>query len=169
MITHIIADAVVINTVMSTVEEAKVLYPDMICIDGVKHKGAIGFLWDGEKLAPPPLPLADAKKNKLAALKSIYLIKSERPTVDTGLGFHVKGGYQDLADFQVGFELDLLTIRDAENDMVSVTKEEFAEVIHQIKLNGLSIKRRKWELEDLIESAATAEELSAIDISARWG
>lgn len=51
MQTHIIESGVVVNTIMATVEEAQIAYPQAVCIDGAT--GGIGWRWDGETLAPP--------------------------------------------------------------------------------------------------------------------
>lgn len=52
MATHIIIGGVVINTIVATVAEAQAAYPDAVCIPA--DTGAIGWLWDGETLTPPP-------------------------------------------------------------------------------------------------------------------
>lgn len=50
--THIIQGGVVVNTIVATIEEAQAAFPDAVCIPG--DLGAIGWLWDGETLTPPP-------------------------------------------------------------------------------------------------------------------
>lgn len=57
MATHIIIGGVVVNTINATVPEAQAVYPDVACIPA--DIGAIGWLWDGEALAPPPGPPFD--------------------------------------------------------------------------------------------------------------
>lgn len=57
MTTHIIIGGVVVNTIVATVPEAQAAYPDAFCIAG--DVGGIGWLWDGESLAPPPGPPFD--------------------------------------------------------------------------------------------------------------
>ena len=52
MTTHIIRDGAVVNTIVATVQEAQAAYPDAICIPA--DTGAIGWLWDGDTLTPPP-------------------------------------------------------------------------------------------------------------------
>lgn len=52
--THIIIGGVVANTIQATPEEAQAAYPDAICIPA--DTGAIGWLWDGQTLTPPPAP-----------------------------------------------------------------------------------------------------------------
>ncbi len=55
--THIIQGGVVANTIVATPEEAQAAYPDAICIPA--DTGALGWLWDGENLTPPPGPPFD--------------------------------------------------------------------------------------------------------------
>ena len=58
MTTHIIIGGVVVNTIVATVAEAQAVYPDAVCLPA--DTGAIGWLWDGETLTPPPPgPLAE--------------------------------------------------------------------------------------------------------------
>lgn len=54
--THIIENNVVVNTIVATVAEAQVAYPDAICLDADQYPGGIGWTWDGEQLVPPPAP-----------------------------------------------------------------------------------------------------------------
>lgn len=73
MATHVIIGGVVINTIIATVAEAQAVYPDAACIPA--DTGAIGWLWDGEHLAPPPAPLFDRTAAALQideAVASIY-------------------------------------------------------------------------------------------------
>lgn len=50
--THIIVGGIVANTIVATAAEAQAAYPDAICIPA--DTGAIGWLWDGDTLTPPP-------------------------------------------------------------------------------------------------------------------
>ena len=61
MKTHIIENGVVVNTIVSSIEDAQAAYPSAICIDAQQHPGAIGWEWDGQKLSevyPEPVSLA---------------------------------------------------------------------------------------------------------------
>lgn len=57
MTTHIIIGGVVVNTIVASVAEAQAAYPDAICTPA--DTGAIGWLWDGDTLTPPPGPPFD--------------------------------------------------------------------------------------------------------------
>ena len=50
---HIIENGVVVNSIVATLGEAQIAFPDATCIEGA---GGIGWLWDGHVLTPPPAP-----------------------------------------------------------------------------------------------------------------
>lgn len=54
MITHIISNGIVVNSICATVEEAAAAYPGMTCI-AADGPGGIGWSWDGEALIPPAI------------------------------------------------------------------------------------------------------------------
>lgn len=58
MITHIIDNGIVVNSICATVEETQLAYPNMTCIAAEGH-GGIGWRWDEEKgFFPPEIPPA---------------------------------------------------------------------------------------------------------------
>lgn len=57
MITHIIENGVVVNSIVATVEEAQAAFPSAICIEAVS--GGIGWGFDGSALTPPAPPAPD--------------------------------------------------------------------------------------------------------------
>lgn len=72
--THIIIGGVVVNTIQATPAEAQAAYPDATCIEATA--GAIGWLWDGFQLTPPPapvIPLAQLKAAKNAEINAARL------------------------------------------------------------------------------------------------
>lgn len=111
--------------------------------------------------------LENMRKDKLKSLSDYFKSISERPIIDTGYGFSVQAGYNDLASFQVGVDLGLLEIRAADNAMYSVTKEQFEDVLLQIKQNGARLMSIKWATEDEIKHASI-EELEAINFEERF-
>lgn len=66
---HIIKNGVVVNTILATVAEAQTAYPDATCIDA--STGGIGWLWDGQTLAPPPSPVFPLSRAQAAGLQQI--------------------------------------------------------------------------------------------------
>jgi len=84
MTTHIIIGGVVVNTIIATTVEAQAAYPDAICIPA--ETGAIGWLWDGETLTPPPPgPLAE---RQVAAWGRIKQERDRRKYLGVKVGGH---------------------------------------------------------------------------------
>ncbi len=122
-----------------------------------------------EPPTPKPIVLTGEQKRqyKLMELSSYFSVISQRPIIDTGYGFSVQAGFNDLASFQVGVDLGLLEIRAADNTMHSVTKEQFENVLLQIKQNGARLMNIKWTIEDEIKHASI-EELEQINFEERF-
>lgn len=84
MTTHIIIGGVVVNTIIATVEEAQAAYLDAVCLPA--DTGAIGWLWDGEALTPPPAaPLAE---RQAAAWERIKQERDRRKYLGVKVGQH---------------------------------------------------------------------------------
>lgn len=121
----------------------------------------------------PPVITSDTptddemRERKLNSLSSYFAKISERPIIDTGYGFSVQAGFSDLASFQVGLDLGLYRIRAADNKDYEVSKEQFEDVLLQIKQNGARLMNIKWALQDEIESSAI-EELEQINFEERF-
>lgn len=118
--------------------------------------------------------LSTLKERKLNELKDNFIEYGIKPRIDTGLGFAVDGGYFNLIDFQSGVELEFYTVRDADNILHTLTREEMLTIVSAIQQNGLNSYNKKWTLEDTIKNIEieTADEydekvaeLRNIDIS----
>jgi len=84
MTTHIIIGGVVVNTIVAPVAEAQAVYPDAVCVPA--DTGAIGWLWDGETLTPPPPgPLAE---RQAAAWERIKHERDRRKYLGVKVGTH---------------------------------------------------------------------------------
>lgn len=129
MTTHIIENNIVVNTIVATLEEAQVAYPDAICLDADQHPGGIGWTWDGEQLVPPPAPPAPVpqsctrRQGRLALLQNDLLddvedaiaaipdpaqrraaqIEYEADTWDRGNAF-LQGMWQQLGGSEEGLD-----------------------------------------------------------------
>ena len=84
--THIIIGGVVVNTIVATIEEAQAAYPDAVCIPA--DIGGIGWLWDGESLAPPPpvpaaIPAAVTMRQARLALLGAGLYAEVNAAIDS--------------------------------------------------------------------------------------
>ena len=129
------------------------------------------YTYDGADFVLTSNGLDAAKEAKKSDLKLKFTEISERPIVDTGLGFNAQGGYQDLANLQTSIYLDKdepLYFRDADNVTHEVTKVEFKAILDAVIANGARLMHVKWDLSDAIEAAKTEAELNAIDINAGW-
>jgi len=105
----------------------------------------------------------------LRSLKEKFNVVSLRPRVDTSLGFAVDGSHADLLNFQVGHDLGVLTVRDADNISHEVELSDYAGIILSIKQKGLSLISQNWDFKDLINSVdldldTAKAELDSIDI-----
>ena len=52
----IIKNGAVINAIVSTANEARIAYPDAICMDQYPAGVGVGWMYDGESFSPPPEP-----------------------------------------------------------------------------------------------------------------
>lgn len=118
--------------------------------------------WSGTAWVICSYTLEDQKSVKLGALSEMLREVSLRPAVDTGLGFSVDAGYQDLQSFTVGLELGVTSVRSTDNQSYVVTLEQLEQIVNTIKNNGLHLLQTKWALEDAIKQASTQQELDAV-------
>lgn len=107
------------------------------------------------------------RSDKLDELSAYFNQISQRPIINTGYGFSVQAGFDDLASFQVGLDLGLYRIRAADNKYYDVSKEQFEDVLLQIKQNGARLMNIKWALQDEIKSTSI-EELEQINFEERF-
>lgn len=104
---------------------------------------------------------------KLAELKDVFTEKAARPRVAT-LGFFVDGGYNDLANFQIGKDLSLLTIMDADGVEQTILLEDYDTLLLDIKVKGLQIIQANWVHKAAVAALTTVEELNAYDMTTGW-
>lgn len=105
-----------------------------------------------------------AKIAKISELKTEFTRVSKEPEVVTDLGFSVDGGYVSLISFQSGLAMGFYTIRDRNDENHEVTKEQFEAILEDIRVEGLSLLRDRWQIEEVIKACNTREELEAIQI-----
>lgn len=95
--------------------------------------------------------------------KKFAQLKASRPIVDTGLGFSVQGGYQDLQNLESARDLGMTYVRASDNQSHSVTPEQWETVITTVKANAAQRFQRKWNIESEIKAAPDLNTLRAID------
>lgn len=103
-------------------------------------------------------PLDDVKKLMLQDLKETLVKVSEKPIVDTGLGFSVDGGRIDVKNFEIGKKYNLPMVKAADNNFYPVTQEDYDTIISAIELNGIMVYQRKWEIEQEIAGLTSVAE-----------
>ena len=103
------------------------------------------------------------KNQKLQDLKEAFTQAKIRPRVDTTLGYQVDGGYEDLTNYENARILELDTIKDADNNMQSVTAEELDTIVQKIREHGAAQYQRKWTIEAELNNASTIEELNQVE------
>jgi len=100
-------------------------------------------------------PISEVREAMLIDLKEAFSGYSERPKVDTGLGYFVDGGRNDLTNFQIGKEFGFPAVKDANGDMQPITVEQYDTIITAIKAKGVSLYQVKWSKEDEIKALET--------------
>ena len=83
---HIIENGVVVNTIVATLAEATEAFPGAVCIES--ETGGIGWLWDGEALMPPHVPLAPLAERQAAAWERIKHERDRRKALGVKVGDH---------------------------------------------------------------------------------
>ena len=130
--------------------------------------------FDSIKLQEMKDRLAILKASKIEQIRTSFNSYSEKPRVQTELGFAVDGGYTNLQDFTYGKDLGFLYIRDADNQMHEVTLEQMDIIITSIKTNGIRVYQKKWILEQEVgavnitsvtEYASAVQTLNSINIT----
>ena len=112
--------------------------------------------------------LSAGKANKKAELARAFVTHSERPIVDTGLGFNAQGGYQDVVNLEKGIKQSSVKFRDDQNVTHVVTTDQLSDILELIEANGSLIMNNKWTLADAITAAGNKTELDAVDINGGW-
>ncbi len=104
-------------------------------------------------------PLKSVKKLMLKDLKESFLSYALRPKVDTGLGFIVDGGRDDIKNFEIGKKYGLEAIKDADGNRHPVTDSDYDTVITAIEQKGMSLYATKWQKEAEINEMGTIDEI----------
>lgn len=117
-----------------------------------------GAIVDGKYVisyAATERPLSEVKSEMLKDLTEAFVRYSERPRVPTPSGIVVDGGRNDLKNFEIGKDLNVPIIKDADNVDHAATVELYDEIILAIKQHGLSLWMTKNTKENEIKSFTT--------------
>jgi len=110
------------------------------------------------------MTLEELQALKLSDLKNAFEEYMQRPVVKTKIesskaDILVDGGYIDKTNFENGRDLELPSIRTADNQTISLKVEDYDRIINDILTNGLRIYQKKWEYENTINSAESLTDL----------
>lgn len=98
-------------------------------------------------------PLDEVVKLMLFDLKQAHDKYSVRPRVWVeSLGYFVDGSRHDKENFEVGRDLALPQIKDADNDWHDATLDDYEAILFAIKVNGVMLWDRKNQIESEIKA-----------------
>lgn len=110
-----------------------------------------------------PPTLEEAKTKAIEECSNVAkALLSGRPAVDTGLGFSVDGGRDDLQNFEGGKVLGLTTIRDVDNATHTITVGDWDTIITAVRTHALQIYQAKWDYEAAVNAATSIEDVESI-------
>jgi len=109
------------------------------------------------------LPLDSVKKRMLKSISDSFKKFSKRPVVDTGLGYSVDGGLDDLQRFQIGADLGIEVVKDVDGNTHDIDTEGYATVINTIKAYGLSLYELKWQREAEVNALTTIDDCKVFE------
>ncbi len=101
---------------------------------------------------PVEKSVADVQKLLLKDISDSFKSFGKRPVVDTGLGFNVDGGLDDLQRFEIGKELGITVMMDKDGISHDVSADDYDAVILAIKTYGLTLYQTKWTREVAVKA-----------------
>ena len=112
---------------------------------------------------PVEKSVADVQKLLLKDISGSFKAFGKRPVVDTGLGFNVDGGLDDLQRFEIGKELEVGVMMDKDGISHDVSADDYDAVILAIKTYGLKLYQTKWVREAEVKAFSTIVECMAYE------
>ena len=132
-------------------------FPDRRYYTAIENKKVIDDLYT-ITYTPKEKPLENIQNLLLKSVSESFKTFSKRPVVDTGLGFNVDGGLDDLQRFEIGKELGITVMMDKQGIPHTVKTEDYDAVILAIKTYGLKLYQAKWARETEIKSFTTVKQ-----------
>ena len=115
-----------------------------------------------------PKAVGDVQARMLRDLSTVFAAKkSERPVVDTGLGFSVDGGREDIDNMEIGQKHGLPQVRGADDLWYAVSTADYDTIISAIELNGIKLFQTKWSKEATVSAFTTLDECIAYENQVR--
>lgn len=131
--------------------------PDLRYYNIIKTENLVGNKYI-ISYTPIERPISEVHEAMLKDLKDVFIDKSERPRVDSGLGYFVDGSRIDKENFEIGKDLGLPKVKDADNQWHDVTDSDYDTIILAIKIDGAYLWDMKNTKEKEILALATVEE-----------
>lgn len=133
----------------------------------------LGDLPNGATFEPvePVKTLSELKSEKLAELTSITSkfednVNNQMYFVSSVGGYRINGDRRtrsNLEDLITYSTTDIIQLRDYDNTMREVTKEQLKVILKEHVINGQNLYYQKWAFEAKINACTTIEELNAIE------
>lgn len=126
-----------------------------------------GYIFDGVKIYKS---LDLLKKEVLMDVKMKFTSKFASGVFESSLGFPVDcRRYQEKNDLENLINLESLGFpvswMDANGNLQTLSEEQVQILKNEMRIFGLSLYQKKWQLTNQIEAATTVEELKAININ----
>ena len=120
----------------------------------------------------PTQPIEEVRQAKLSELSAQALAFEENVNKDMLFvssvgGYHINGDRRtrsNLEDLITYSATDTVQLRDYDNTMREVTKDQLTVILKEHVINGQNLYYQKWAYEKQIKSCTTIEELNTIEI-----
>lgn len=120
----------------------------------------------------PTQPIEEVRQAKLSELSAQALAFEENVNKDMSFvssvgGYHINGDRRtrsNLEDLITYSTTDTIQLRDYDNTMREVTKDQLKVILKEHVINGQNLYYQKWAYEEQIKSCTTIEELNAIEL-----
>lgn len=113
--------------------------------------------------------LKAAKKIKKQAVKELFKAQSQRPKVDTTLGFYVDGSKDDLVNLENAQKLGLTFVKDVFGATHEIKVEDWDTILTKIREHGLKLFQEKWQLDTKIDACKSVEDVATITLDGAFG
>jgi len=96
--------------------------------------------------------LIDVKKLMAKDLRDTYHSLKDRPRVDTGLGFYVYGGLDDIEEMKTWYDDGETAIEDADDNLVTIELSDYVTIRNAILADRqILFYKRKTKIQELID------------------
>lgn len=103
-------------------------------------------------------PVEEVQTKMLKDLNEVAESNETSASLDTGLGFTVRAGRNDLDSFERGAKRNLKEVRDINGVKRTITVPEMAKIAEDIETQGMVLFETKWNKFDEIKAFTTVAE-----------